>query len=74
MLKKALSFRSNNAIQDCWKADPKDRPRFSHLMKQFSSFLEKDSGYLELSAANPMQLQPEKAECGEGATESVEKA
>ena len=69
-------FHSNNAIQDCWAADPKDRPRFAHLVKRFCSFLEQDAGYLALSVAstNPTQLPPEKAECGEGAAETVEKA
>ena len=65
---------SNNNIQHCWEANPRDRPRFAHLVKQFCSFLEQDSGYLELSATNPIQLPPEKAECGEGAAKLVEKA
>ena len=69
-------FHSNNAIKDCWGADPKDRPHFAYLVKQFCCFLEQDSGYLKLSvtSTNPMQLQPNMAECDDGAADSVEEA
>ena len=32
----------------CWEKDPKNRPKFSSLVKIFSGILEKVAGYLQL--------------------------
>ena len=35
-------------MKSCWSLDPRERPRFKHLVNMVSNILEKDSGYLEL--------------------------
>ena len=42
-------------MKSCWSLKPRERPTFQHLVGQFTSILEKTSGYLELSQA-PSQL------------------
>ena len=36
-------------MKSCWSLDPRERPRFKHLVNKVNNILEKDSGYLELS-------------------------
>ena len=38
-------------MKSCWSLKPRERPTFQHLVGQFTSILEKTSGYLELSQA-----------------------
>ena len=42
-------------MKSCWSLKPRERPTFQHLVGQFTSIMEKSSGYLELSQA-PSQL------------------
>ena len=38
-------------MKSCWSLKPWERPTFQHLVGQFTSILEKTSGYLELGEA-----------------------